>query len=133
MSIRIGVMCALVVGVASACTPQATGPAPLAPTPLTALSTPPPEYPEALACDGIGGQVVLMLTIGTNGKVKGSRVLRKSPSRVLDAAAQDAVKKWQFRAPTRNGQAIETPLQVPMTFNAPVERSQRCFVLDEQR
>lgn len=123
----------LVACMASACTPQVTGPAPVAPTPLTALRTPPPAYPEVLACDGIGGQVVLMLTIGTDGRVKASRVMSKSPSPVLDAAAQEAVTKWEFRAPTRNGQPVETPLQVPMTFNAPVERPQRCFVLDEQR
>lgn len=133
MKLRVVAACVAIVGFTSACAPDATGPAPLAPTPLTALRTPPPAYPEALACDGIGGKVVLMLTIGTDGRVKASRVHRPSPSPLLDAAAQEAVKAWEFRAPTRNGQPVETPLEVPMTFNAPVERPQRCFVLDEQR
>lgn len=129
--LRIAGLLALA-GFVVACTPQPAPPA-IAPTALTALSTPPPAYPEALACDGIGGKVVLMLTIGTDGRVRNSRVVQRSRSPLLDAAAQEAVTQWEFRAPTRNGQPYETPLQVPMNFNAPVERPQRCFVLDEQR
>lgn len=118
---------------AAACTP-APAPAPAVPaTDLTALHTPPPAYPEVLACDGVGGTAVLMLTIGTNGRVRASRVVQSSRHAALDAAALEAVKGWQFRAATRNGQAVESPLQVPMNFKPPVERPQRCFVLDEQR
>lgn len=117
----------------AACTPAPPGPAPVRPTELVALDTPPPAYPEALACDGVGGTTVLMLTIGTNGRVRGARVVQSSGAPALDTAAVDAVKAWQFRAATRNGQAVESPLQVPMNFKPPAERPQRCFVLDEQR
>lgn len=124
----LALICAL-----AACTPAPEGPPAPAPTDLVALQTPPPAYPEALACDGVGGTAVLMLTVGTNGRVRASRVVQSSRNAELDAAALEAVKNWQFRAATRNGQPIESPLQVPMNFKPPVERPQRCYVLDEQR
>lgn len=115
------------------CTPAPEGPPPPAPTDLVALQTPPPAYPETLACDGVGGTTVMMLTVGTDGRVRVARMARSSGRPELDAAAAEGVKTWRFRAATRNGQPVESQLQVPMNFKPPLERPQRCFVLDEQR
>lgn len=124
---------AVVACLLAACTPAPQGPPPAPPTDLVALDTPPPVYPEALACDGIGGTAVLMLDIGTDGRVRQARVARSSGNAGLDAAALEGVRSWSFRAATRNGQPVSSPLQVPMNFKPPLERPQRCFVLDEQR
>lgn len=102
-------------------------------TPIVALNTPPPSYPIELACQDIGGQVVLDVTIGTDGRPTQIRLNRSSGVEQLDAIAQEAVRDWQFRAATANGQPVERTIEVPMTFNPPDVRPQQCFVLDEQQ
>lgn len=101
--------------------------------PPRAVRTPPPQYPEALACDGVGGRVELRVTIEPSGKVGAIRVQRGSRNGALDQAAIEAVRAWQFAPATRGGQPVSSTISVPMTFNAPVERPDRCFALDEQR
>ena len=101
--------------------------------PPRAVSTPPPEYPEVLACDGIGGTVDLRVTIDPNGRAGAIRLQKSSRNASLDEAAIAAVRTWQFRPATRGGKPVPFTISVPMTFNAPVERPDRCFALDEQR
>lgn len=102
-------------------------------TPPVAVSTPPPAYPEALACDGIGGRTLLSLTIGTDGRPSAIVVRRRSGQPALDEAATAAVRGWVFRPATQAGKPAATTIQVPITFNPPQPRPDFCFALDEER
>lgn len=105
---------------------QADQPTPVAPTQPMAVETPPPEYPEELACAGIEGEVGVLLTIGVDGIPKNVKVEDTSGHPQLDAAAVDAVKGWKFQAGTSRGQPAESPLRVPVKFTAPGMDSERC-------
>lgn len=102
-------------------------------TELLAVDTPAPAYPPELACDEIGGQVVLLMSIGPDGRPKDVRTARSSRVQALDQAAHEAVRHWRFKPATRRGQPVTTKLQVPVNFKPPVMRPDSCFVLDEQR
>lgn len=112
------------------------GPGDLPPVPYTelrAVDTPPPAYPLAVACDDIGGQVILEVTVGTEGRPGKIRVMRGSGTEALDVAAHEGVRHWRFTPATRGGQPIAKTLRVPVTFTPPTIRPDACFVLDEQR
>lgn len=129
--IRIALLTGFVVAIA-ACQPQPPPP-PVPTTELLAVDTPPPGYPEELACDNIGGQVILALTIGVDGKPSSVDVFRSSGAAALDQAAKEGVRTWTFKPATRGGQPQTSRLQVPVNFNPPVERPQSCFALEEKR
>lgn len=124
----------IAVALALAACQRAQPPAPPAPTTeLLAVDTPPPAYPEELACDNVGGQVVLQLSIGTDGRPASVEVFRGSGVAALDKAALEGVRDWRFKPATRGGQPLTSKLQVPVNFHPPQVRPQSCFVLDEQR
>ena len=101
--------------------------------PPRAVRTPPPDYPEALGCDGIGGRVDLRITITPQGGVGAVALQKSSGQPQLDEAAIAAVRTWEFAPATRGGRPVSSTISVPMNFNPPAERPDRCFVLDEQR
>jgi protein TonB len=108
----------------------------VAPIPATnpiALATPPPTYPLELACANRGGQVVLMLTVGTIGVPTEVHSEVSSRRKALDAAAVAAVQKWHFTPATAQGKPIAARIRVPVTFTPPVMRPDVCFQLDEQQ
>jgi protein TonB len=113
--------------------PEQPAPAAVALTELMAVDTPPPGYPEELACDNVGGQVLLALSVGADGKVASADVLRSSGIAPLDKAALEGVRNWIFKPATRGGVAQSSKLQVPVNFRPPAVRPQACFALDEQR
>jgi len=104
----------------------------IAPTPVMALSTPPPDYPAQLGCKGIGGTTLLKVTIGVDGTPSQTQLLSSSGEPLLDQAAMAGIKPWQFRAATRNGQAIPATIHVPVRFNPPPLKPDWCFAMDEQ-
>jgi len=53
-----------------------------------------PMYPELARRMSVKGTVKLMVTVGTNGKVKSTKVMGGHP--VLVAAAEDAIRRWKF-------------------------------------
>lgn len=108
-------------------------PQPVQRTPPRARETPPPVYPEALACDGIGGQTTLQVEIGAEGRPTGIRIQNGSGQAALDAAAVEAVRGWQFAPATAKGRPVSTRIQVPITFTPPAVRPDRCFALDDER
>ncbi|HET8817914.1 MAG TPA: energy transducer TonB [Xanthomonadaceae bacterium] len=115
-------------GLLSACdVPPA--PQPVQMTDVAAIDTPPPEYPMALACDGIGGTVTLEVTVGPDGSVTGATTRESSGQPALDAAALESVRAWRFRPATRNGQPVDVQIAVPMTFNAPPTEPEGCYFL----
>lgn len=114
--------------VLAACDAPPTAPV-VAPTQVIAVNTPPPEYPLEVACEGIGGTVELFVTIGTKGTVTGVETRRGSGQPALDAAALEAVRDWQFRPATANGQPVEAGIRVPITFNVPPSEPESCYFL----
>jgi TonB family protein len=78
-----------------------------------------PEYPTAALYARTQGDVVLEVTIGTDGAVTKTRVMQSIP--LLDAAAEDAVKQWRFAPTVVNGKPVTVtmPLTVRFSLTAP--------------
>jgi protein TonB len=86
--------------------PTAAAPRPAAATAapsVKAVSTPSPRYPPEALRAGTSGEVLVEITIGTDGSVTNARVVRATPARVFDREALNAVRRWKFEpidAPT---------------------------------
>ena len=117
----------------TACTPSGPQAPVKPPTNPLAVKTPPPEFPLPLACAGASGETVLGVTIGVEGLPTDVKLVRSSGHEGLDKAATEAVKTWQFRPATRNGEPVPQVIQVPVNFRPPAVRPDACFALDEQR
>ena len=63
------------------------------------------------ACQGV---VIIEATIGPTGKVQDARVLRSIP--LLDAAALDAVRQWEFTPTLLNGVPVPVIMTVTVQF-----------------
>ncbi|MGV8960265.1 MAG: energy transducer TonB [Stenotrophomonas sp.] len=70
--------------------------APAAAPTLRPVSTPAPRYPAEALRAGTAGEVLVEITVGTDGSVTNARVLRANPARVFDREALNAVKRWKF-------------------------------------
>ncbi len=82
---------------AAAAQQVAAAPKPAAAAPsLRAVSTPAPRYPADALRSGTSGEVLVELTVGTDGSVTDARVLRANPPRVFDREALNAVRRWRF-------------------------------------
>ena len=81
---------------AQAAAQQAAAPKPAAAPSLRAVSTPAPRYPADALRSGTSGEVLVELTIGTDGSVTDARVLRATPARTFDREALNAVRRWKF-------------------------------------
>ena len=72
-----------------------------------------PVYPEIAKSARVSGAVVLEATIGADGKVIDTRVVHSVP--LLDDAAVDAVRQWEYTPALLNG----APVPVLMTSHSP--------------
>ena len=63
---------------------------------LRPVSTPAPRYPTEALRSGTSGEVLVEITVGTDGSVTNARVLRATPARTFDREALNAVKRWRF-------------------------------------
>ena len=72
-----------------------------------------PVYPPLALEANVTGVVIIEVRIGTDGYVEEAHVLKSIP--LLDQAALDAVKQWQFVPTLMNGQAM--PLMMTVTIN----------------
>lgn len=102
----------------------------LPPTQVIATDTPPPDYPLAVACAGVGGTSLLDVVVGVEGKPTQVQLVQSSGNAALDQAAQARIPEWQFKPATRNGQPVPTTIRVPVNFKPPAERPDDCFRLD---
>jgi protein TonB len=75
----------------------------------------PPVYPPIAASAGIQGVVILEATVGRDGRVEDVQVLRSVG--LLDKAALDAVRQWQYAPLLLNGQAERFVLTVTVSFS----------------
>ena len=68
----------------------------------------------ALTASDLKKGVSALATIGASGKVTDAKVLRSIP--LLDAAALDAVKQWEYTPTTLNGQPVPVIMTVTVNF-----------------
>jgi protein TonB len=73
-----------------------------------------PVYPPIAQSARVQGVVIIEATIGPNGKVQDARVLRSIP--LLDAAALDAVRQWEFTPTLLNGVPVPVIMTVTVQF-----------------
>ena len=73
-----------------------------------------PVYPPLALASHTQGTVILETVIGEDGRVRNLKVLRSIP--LLDQAAIDAVRQWQFTPPMLNRQPVAVVMTVTVTF-----------------
>ena len=95
--------------------------APDAPVPVGGDIKPPmkvrdltPTYPAIARSAHVEGIVIVEATIGPNGKVQDARILRGNP--LLDAAALDAVRQWEYTPTLLNGSPVAVVMTVTVNF-----------------
>ena len=74
-----------------------------------------PIYPDVARAARAQGVVIVEATVGVDGKIVNANVVRSIP--LLDAAALDAVKRWEFEPPLLNRKPISVILNVAVQFS----------------
>jgi TonB family protein len=74
----------------------------------------PPEYPAAAQEARVQGVVIIEVRLDESGNVSDTRLLRSIP--LLDQAATDAVKQWQYTPTLLNGVAVPVLMTVTVNF-----------------
>jgi TonB family protein len=73
-----------------------------------------PVYPEDAREARVQGAVIIEVLLGKDGKVEDARVLRSVP--MLDQAAMDAVRQWEFEPVVVNGHPRRAIMKVTVNF-----------------
>ena len=73
-----------------------------------------PEYPPVAFDAGVQGVVIVEVTVDGKGLVVNTKVLRSVP--LLDQAALDAVREWQFTPTLLNGSPVPVIMTVTVNF-----------------
>jgi TonB family protein len=73
-----------------------------------------PAYPPAAQADRIEGVVIVEAILDANGRVADARVLKSIP--LLDDAALEAVRQWQFEPPLVDGQPRAVLMTTTVNF-----------------
>jgi len=74
-----------------------------------------PVYPAAAQASRIQGIVIIEATIGADGRVRETRVLRPV-SPLLDDAAVEAVRQWEYEPTLLNGSPVPVIMTVTVNF-----------------
>ena len=74
-----------------------------------------PVYPNLALISRTEGVVIIEATIGADGRVMNARVLRSSP--LLDGAALEAVRQWEFTPTLLNGVPVPVIMTVTVNFS----------------
>jgi protein TonB len=73
-----------------------------------------PVYPPIAQSARVQGVVITELVIGEDGKVQDARILRSIP--LLDQAAIDAVRQWEFMPTLLNGSPVPVLMTATVQF-----------------
>jgi protein TonB len=120
-----GVVGGIVGGLVSAVPPPPPPPAPAPREPVriggqikapALLHRVEPIYPEVAALAQVAGIVILEAVVDEGGRVQSVKVLRSS-HRLLDRAAEDALKQWRYSPLVLNGIPTRFVLTVTFSFN----------------
>ena len=78
-----------------------------------------PVYPPAAAANGLQDVVIVEFTVLADGTVADTRIVRSVPG--LDAAALEAVRRWEFTALDTLGITVEQRQTIAMQFSLQAE------------
>jgi protein TonB len=73
-----------------------------------------PVYPAVAQAARVAGEVTVEATIGPDGKVVDAKVVRSVP--LLDQAALDAVRQWEYTPTLLNGVPVPVVMTVKINF-----------------
>ena len=73
-----------------------------------------PIYPQAAKDAHVSGMVIVELVVDEVGNVTDAKIVRSVP--MLDAAALDAVRQWQYTPTLLNGSPVKLAMSVNVTF-----------------
>lgn len=98
--------------------PQAEAPAAVAPPRFDAayLNNPRPTYPPLARRMGEEGRTVLRVLVSAEGLPEQIELRQSAGSPRLDAAAQEAVKRWRFLPARQGDKAVAAWVLVPLVF-----------------
>ncbi|HMB53620.1 MAG TPA: energy transducer TonB, partial [Thermoanaerobaculia bacterium] len=65
---------------------------------------------------GIEGVVIVQTTIGTDGRLRGMRLL-KGLSHGLDESTMETICTWRFEPATRDGEPVEVYYNLTVSFS----------------
>ena len=74
-----------------------------------------PEYSAVASSARVHGSVVIEVTISAEGKVQDAKVLVSVP--LLDQAALEAVRQWEYEPSRLNGVAVAVVMTVIVNFS----------------
>lgn len=74
-----------------------------------------PEYPRAARFAKVEGRVILQAVIARDGSVEDVEIVSSS-SRLLDAAAIEAVREWRYTPALLNGRPVRVTFRVSVEF-----------------
>jgi len=75
----------------------------------------PPVYPEIARANGVSGTVRLHVIIGRDGAIKQLEIVYGDP--MLQQAAVDAVRQWQYQPTLLNGEPVEIDTTIDVIFS----------------
>lgn len=79
---------------------------------------PPPEYPVEAARQYIGGEVVLLATVGPDGVLRDIQVESATPEGVFEETSLAAARKWTYLPAMQGGRPVEGRVRIPITFES---------------
>ncbi|MDB6174051.1 MAG: hypothetical protein JWL59_3362 [Chthoniobacteraceae bacterium] len=75
-----------------------------------------PPYPEAARAQRLEGTVTLRVSVDARGRVAGVGIQLSSGHAILDRAAVNSVRSWQFEPARSNGTAVAAEVELPVRF-----------------
>ena len=74
-----------------------------------------PIYPQAAKDAHVSGMVIVEIVVDEGGNIADAKIVRSVP--MLDAAALDAVRQWQYTPTLLNGNPVKVAMSVNVTFS----------------
>lgn len=81
------------------------------------VHSPAPTYPERALRRRLSGEVVIRVTVGTDGLPRKLEIAHSSTHRILDQAALRAVRRWRFQPAMQQGRPVAQAVHVPIEFS----------------
>ena len=75
-----------------------------------------PRCPPEAALAGTNGEVLLNLLVNSMGRVEEIKLIKANPPRVFNREATKAVRRWQFKPKTVDGDAVEQRGELKVEF-----------------